>query len=70
MQDLAPNLGRSRCKESMLIDLRQPYTLTNHEISALRREEVGKEIILAHREERERQNENSGGSGRIQLTRD
>jgi hypothetical protein len=33
----------------MGVNLCQPYTLTNHEISVQRREEVGKEIILAYR---------------------
>ena len=31
----------------MLVNLRQAYTLTNHRRSVQRREEVGKEIILA-----------------------
>jgi hypothetical protein len=38
----------SRSRENrMLVNLRQAYTLTNHRRSVQRREEVGKEIILA-----------------------
>jgi hypothetical protein len=46
--------SESRNRENhMLVNLRQAYTLTNHRFSVQRREEVGKEIILARERDRE-----------------